>query len=416
LRKIHYGWIIVAISSVIFATNGLAIYGFGVFLTPLTEEFTWDRGELSAAFSAGILVAGLLSTITGRISDRYGPRVLVAIGGVAMAIGFLLMSRVTSLWQVYLIWGVFLGVGIGGIVTPINTTIPRWFSTKTGIAVAIPSAGFGVGSVLAPLLVQWLLTVFDWRLSFVVLGGIRLVITLPLALFMRRSPRDVGLRQFGYRNSDVGKAVSSPVEGTSFMQAMKSRRFWFFAMTHFGFGFYLQMIIVHTVPNAIDVGMSAVVAASILSIVAATSILGMLSAGFVSDRLGGLNLLSICLFMTTLAVAWLIFASDVWMLYLFAAVFGFFYGGAIPLWTIVSAQLFGFKSLGSIFGTVILLGTIGGAIGTPVSGLIFDLTGSYNIAFIIAASIGVLTIVFVLLLRRYRQKVEQQKVKCLACF
>ncbi len=394
---------VVTSASFVFATNALSIYGFGVFLTPLTQEFDWDRGELSAAFSAGILVAGFLSTITGRISDRYGPRGLVAIGGTAMAVGFFLMSLVNSLWQVYLIWGIFLGLGIGGTVAPLNTAIPRWFNAaKRGIAVAIPSAGFGVGSVLAPLLVQWLLTLFDWRQAFIVLGVLRLVIALPLTPFMKRDPREVGLRPFGDRKSVTDISVDTSVTGISFMQAMRSRRFWFFAMTHFGFGFCLQMIIVHTVPNAIDVGMSAVVAASILSIVAAASILGMLSAGFVTDRLGSTRLLSICLIVTAVALAWLIIATDAWMFYLFAAVYGFFYGAVIPLWTLVSAELFGFKSLGSIFGTVLLLGTIGGAIGTPMSGLIFDLTGSYDIAFIIAAGVSMLTIVSSLLLRRYR--------------
>jgi len=406
LRKIHYGWVIVASASFIFATNALSIYSFGVFLTPLTQEFNWDRGELSAAFSAGILVAGFLSTITGRISDRYGPRGLVAIGAIAMAACFFLMSLVNSLWQVYLTWGVFLGLGIGCTVTPINATIPRWFSTKMGLAVAIPSAGFGVGSVLAPLLVQWLLTLFDWRQAFIVLAVIRLVIALPLTLLVRRDPRDIGIRPFGDRKSDADFSVDTSITGTSFTQAMKSRRFWFFALTHFGFGFCLQTIIVHTVPNAIDVGLTAVVAAGILSIVAGASILGMLSAGFVADRLGSTRLMSICLVVTTVALAWLIIAGDVWMFYLFAAVYGFFYGAVIPLWTLVSAELFGFKSLGSIFGTVILLGTIGGAIGTPMSGLIFDITGSYDIALIVAAGISMLTIVSSLLLRRYRQQIS----------
>ena len=199
-------------------------------------------------------------------------------------------------------------------------------------------------------------------------------------------------------------SIDSPSEGISYSQAIKSRRFWFFALTHFGFGFCLQTIIVHTVPNAIDAGMSPAVAAGILSIVAGCSILGMLSAGFIADRLGSTRLMSICFTVTTLALAWLIIADDAWMFYLFAAIYGFFYGGVIPLWTLVSAELFGFKSLGSIFGTVLLLGTIGGAIGTPLSGLIFDLTESYDIAFIIATGIGVLTVVLSLLLRRYRRE------------
>ena len=403
MRNIHYGWIIVTSSVFIFATNALAIYGFGVFLTPLTAEFQWDRGALSAAFSAGILVAGFLSTIAGRISDRYGPRGLVALGCVGMAIGFALMSLVNTLWQVYVIWGIFLGLGIGGTVTPINTTIPRWFKDKIGLAIAIPSAGFGLGSVAAPLLIQWLLTIMDWRMVFIVLGIIRLVLALPPALFVKRDPQDMGLSPYGDSGPETGVTVEPAAEGFSFGRAMRSGQFWLFAMTHFGFGFCLQMILVHIVPNAIDVGISSVIAASVLSILAASSILGMLSAGFISSRVGSKRLLSICLFMVTFSITWLLFAGDVWLFYLFAAVFGFFYGGAIPLWTIVPAEFFGTRNLGTIFGMVILLGTLGGAIGAPMSGLVFDLTGSYNTAFIIGAGIGVVMIIFSLLLLRYKQ-------------
>ncbi len=402
MRKIHYGWVIVTSSFFIFVTNALAIYGFGVLLTPLTQEFNWNRGAISAAFSAGILIAGFLSAITGRICDRYGPRGLSAIAVVSMAIGFMLMSRISALWQAYLIWGVFMGVGIGGTVTPINTTIPRWFNKKTVLAIAIPAAGFGVGSVLAPLIIQWLLTVLDWQLTFIILGGLRLVIALPAALFMKRDPQDMGLRPYGDSPSATGIPFDSSAEGMSFIQTMKSRQFWLLAMTHFGFGFYLQMIIVHIVPNAIDTGLSAVLAAGILSIVGATSILGMLSAGFVSDRLGSIRLLCTCMFVMTLAIAWLLVSGDAWTFYLFATVFGFFYGGAIPLWTMVPVRLFGTRSLGSIFGILMLLGTIGGAIGAPMSGLVFDLAGSYRIAFIVGAGIGVLTIVLSLLLLRYK--------------
>jgi MFS family permease len=404
LGKIHYGWVVVASAFFIFSTNALAIYGFGVFLTPQTQEFNWERGELSAAFSAGILVAGCLASISGRISDRYGPRIMVTAGAVAMAVGFALMSLITALWQAYLIWGVFLGVGIGGTVTPINTNIPRWFSAKTGLAIAIPGAGFGVGSVVAPLLIQWLLGVFDWRMTFIVIGIIRLVVALPAAMFMRRDPSDMGIKPYGDTAEGRDIPAGSNLTGFSFTEAMKSRRFWLFAMIHFGFGFYLQMVIVHIVPNAIDVGIAAVAAAAILSVMAGSSVLGMLCAGFVAERMGSLRLMGICLLVMTLAIIWLLFAHSTWMLFLFAGVFGFFNGSFLPLLTLVPMRIFGMKSLGSIFGIIMLLGTLGGAIGAPMSGLIFDVTGNYNIAFIVAACIGVMTIVFSLLLRRYLQQ------------
>jgi MFS family permease len=403
LRKIHYGWIIVASAFFIFATNSLAIYGFGVFLTPLTEEFSWDRGALSAAFSAGILVAGLLATIAGRISDRYGPGLPVAIGSIAMAIGLVLMSRVTALWQAYAIWGVFLGIGIGGTIVPINTTIPRWFATKMGIAIAIPISGFGAGSILSPILTQWLVDVYTWKTAFVVLGVIRLVLALPFSFFLKRNPGDKGLQPYGEARPEEEIPVEAFTEGISFREALKSRRFWLFAATHFGFGFCLQTIVVHVVPNAIDKGIPSVVSAGILSILAAAGVFGTLSAGFFASRIGSLRLMTISLLMFTLSIAWLLISGEVWMFYLFAIVFGFSHGAAIPLWTICAAEIFGMKSLGMIFGTVMMIGTFGGSIGAPMSGVIFDKTGNYNIAFIVGICLGVMTIISSILLRRDRK-------------
>ncbi len=403
MRKLHYGWIIVVSAFFIFATNSLAIYGFGVFLTPLTGEFSWDRGTLSAAFSAGILVAGLLATIAGRISDRYGPGLPIAIGSVAMAIGFVLMSRITALWQVYAIWGVFFGIGLGGTIVPINTTIPRWFATRMSIAIAIPISGFGFGSILSPLLAQWLVDVYAWKTAFVVLGIIRLVLALPFSFLLKGNPGDKGLQPYGEARPEEEISVDTLTEGISFREALKSRRFWLFAVTQFGFIFCLQTIVVHIVPNAIDKGVPSVVSAGILSILAAAGVFGTLSAGFFASRIGSLRLLTINLLMFTLSIAWLLVAGEVWMFYLFAVVFGIFHGATIPLWTICAAEMFGMKSLGMIFGTVMMIGTIGGAIGAPLSGVIFDNTGNYNIAFIVGICFGVITIVSSILLQRDRK-------------
>ena len=113
MKKLHYSWVMVIIAFFVLAMNALAVFGFGVFLKPLTEQFGWDRGTLSGAFSAGTILTGILSLVTGRLTDRYGPRIFVSLAGVLLGTGFILLSLITSLWQVYLIWGLLIGVGIG---------------------------------------------------------------------------------------------------------------------------------------------------------------------------------------------------------------------------------------------------------------------------------------------------------------
>ena len=144
LRHLHYSWVMLLISFSLLATQPVVFYTFGVFLKPLTIGFHWDRGELSGAFSLCMLLAGVFAIITGRLSDKYGPRLLVTGSGLLIGVGFLLMSQVNSLWQLYLIWGLFMGIGASLCYLPVVSTVPRWFAKKTGLAIGITFAGFGL--------------------------------------------------------------------------------------------------------------------------------------------------------------------------------------------------------------------------------------------------------------------------------
>ena len=171
----------------------------------------------------------------------------------------------------------------------------------------------------------------------------------------------------------------------------------------FAFGFCMQTIIVHIAPYSTDVGLPAITAASILSIFAVSRLVGNLAAGFFSDRIGGRLILSGCLVLFTLALAWLLFATETWMFYVFAVAFGLASGGIIPLLTIVPAELFGVRYLGAIFGTLFLFDTSGGMLGSPLAGLIFDINKSYRLAFGIDIIVGTLAIILSLILLRYKR-------------
>ena len=405
MKHVHYGWVIVAISIGILVTQGLAFYSFGVFLKPITEDLVWDRGALSAALSITILVSGGLGIVAGRLSDRYGPRLLVTIGGVLTGIAFLLTYLISSLWHVYLIWGIFMGIGASCCLIPIMSIIPRWFIKRRGIAVGITMAGFGLGGIVSPLLAQWLISAHGWRLSFIILGLIALIIIIPLAQFMKHSPQRAGLKPYGEIGSVEDKqSQSSAMEGLSFSQAIRTSRFWIFGLLQAGSFFCLGTIMVHIVPHAADIGIPEIIAASILSIAAGISIIGRLCIGFISDRIGGRLALTACLVQITLALIWLLFAKEIWMFYVFAVVFGLAYGGIIVLITVVTAELFGLESLGVILGGLTLLGTIGEAAGAPLSGSIFDITGSYWLAFLICIAVCTLAVIFSLVLLRYKGK------------
>ncbi len=405
MKRLYYGWVMVFIGFCVLAVNALAMFGFGVFLKPLIAEFDWERGALSSAFSIALLIAGVLSLVSGRLSDRYGPRILVTAAGLSLGIGFLLMSQVSSLWQVYLVWGLSIGIAISCSVIPINTTIPRWFTEKRGIAIAITITGFNLGGIVAPVLIQQLIDAYDWQRSFLILGAIPFIITIPLAQLMKRGGQQIKLNSY-IENKPVeeNKSTVSAVWGLSLNEAIRTRWFWFFSFMQLSFGFCVQTITVHIVPYATDVEIPAIIAASILSISAGSSIAGNLAIGFFYARIGGRLALTACLALFTLTLVWLLFTTETWMFYVFAVVFGLARGGIIPLLTVVAAELFGLRHLGSVGGAFLFFSTVGGILGNPFAGLIFDVSGSYSLAFGIDVIISTLAVILGLILLRYKSR------------
>ncbi len=399
LKRPHYGWVIVIIAIFILAAYATMIYTFGIFLRPLTMEFNWDRGALSGAYSLKLLIAGFLAIFGGILSDKYGPRPLVTTGGLAAGAGFLLMSQVSSLWQVYLIWGLLMGIAGSCFIVPIMSTVPRWFVKKRGIAVGAAFTGLGLGGMISPPLAQWLIDSYGWQQAFIILGLITFIIVIPLAQFMKHSPQRVGLRPYGDNGTIEGKQSSASIaEGLSFAQAIKTGRFWVLGSILFSFFFATMVIVVHIAPYAVDIGISAMAAAGVISILTGSSLIGRFSVGLICDRIGARRALTACLVALTLALIWLLFAKEIWMLYLFAVAFGIAYGGIVSLQALLPVELFGLGSLGIIFGGVHFFGTLGGAVGGPVAGSIFDATGNYSLALLICAIISALAIILSLIL------------------
>ncbi len=409
LKRIHYGWVIALAGAGIQSAQALSIYTFGVFLRPLTLEFGWERGALSLASSLAGAEMGFLAIVTGKLSDRYGPRILVTFGGVMLGAGFLLMPQVSSLVHVYIFWGLCTGLAASCFVVPIISTIPRWFVRKRGIAISIPAIGFGLGAIISPLLAQLLISAYGWQKSFLIFGLVAWVIILPLSQFMRKSPAQMGLRPYGECENTEDKKPEGSDKGLSLSGALRTVPFWVIGAIQFFWFFCLQVIVVHITPHAVDSGIPEIAAASILSFMAGSSVIGRFSMGLISDRVGSRRALSLCLVLSTLALVWLLFAKEMWAFYLFATAFGLAYGGIIPLLTVLPSELFGVKSLGVILGALMLYSAIGSAGGAPLAGYIFDTTGSYHRALLILVMFCTITAVLGLVLLRYKVKEAQRQ-------
>jgi MFS family permease len=408
LKNLHYAWVIAFAGAAILAVQALSLQIFGIFLIPMTEQFGWERGALSGAYSLSFLLSGVLGIFTGRLSDTYGPRILLTVSGLLMGAALILMSYVDSLWQVYLVWGLLLGVGRGCCVVPLVSTVPRWFEEKRGIAVGIAVAGISLGGMIWPPLAQWLISSYDWPRAFFILGLIIFALIIPLSQLIKQSPERAGVKAYGETAAVIEEQSVALTSDLPVNQVIRDSRFWLLGLLQFCFIFSVQVINVHIAPYAQDIGFSKVVAASFLSVIAGASAFGRLSMGFISDRTGGRLALTVCLIMAILALIWFLFAREAWMFYLFAVVFGLAWGGLVPLTTVVAAELFGLKYLGALMGVMMLIGSAGGSLGAPLAGTIFDITGGYSLAFSICIALCALAIMFSVILLRY--KFERSKV------
>ncbi len=396
--KFFYGYIMVLATFLTMMVMWGSIYTFGVFFKPLLTEFGWTRAETSGAHSLFMVLHGLLCIVTGRLNDRFGPRMVMTACGFFFGLGYLLMSQITAVWQLYLFYGVIVGISMSGGFVPLVSTIARWFVKKRGLMTGIAVSGIGAGTMVVPPIANWLISSYDWRISYIVIGSISLVLIVLAAQFLRRDPSQMGQLPYG-ADAVKEEGLNLEVGGFSLQEAIHTRQFWMLCIAFLGLEFCVQAIMVHIVPHAIDLRISAIIAATIITIIGGVSIAGRIIMGSAADRIGTRMAITICFVLLSATLLWLIAAKELWMLYLFAVIFGFGYGGLAALMSPTVAELFGLHAHGVILGAVTFSVTIGGAIGPLLTGRIFDVTNSYQLAFFICAVIAITGVILSILLR-----------------
>ncbi len=392
-----YGNIVVVAALCIMVVNWGTYYAFGVFFKPVLTEFGWTRAMTSGAFSLSMIVSGLIGIVTGGLTDRLGPRMVIALCGLLLGSGYLLMSQIDTIWQLYLFYGVIIGIGMSGAWVPILSTVARWFVKRRGMMTGIVLTGTGTGALIAPLVASLLISTYDWRMSYIITGSVVLLVVISVAQLLRRDPAQMGQVPYGGNEGGV-TGLRSGTDGLSFREAVCTRQFWLFSAMLLCFGFPLFAILVHIVPHAIELGIPAASAASILSTIGGLNIVGRIVLGTLGDRIGHRQVFVIGFILISAVCLWLVSATEMWMLYLFAAIFGFAQGGMGAAESPLVARLFGLSSHGLIFGVAGLGFTVGGAIGPLMTGYIFDLTRSYQAAFVVYVAIGIVGLVVTLLL------------------
>ncbi|MBI4289457.1 MAG: MFS transporter [Chloroflexi bacterium] len=392
--RLYYGWIIVVVGLVIWILSVGHYYTFGVFFKPISGDFGWNRTATSLASSITIFVSGALGVMAGALTDKYGPRIVVAAGGLLMGAGYLLLARIglmpglSPLLQFYVFY-LIVGIGMSTCSVPLTATVARWFQEKRGRALGLMTVGGGLGQFLMPPLAGLVIARADWRWGYLVIGALMIAVILPSAYFLRRDPASKGTRPYAQPAQQPGGAEAPQSPAFTLRQATATRAFWAIFIVALLNMTTQVMVMMHLVNYATDPGkgINPTTAATFIAVIGITNVIGKLVMGPVSDRIGRKATLAIVYVLAGTTMLWLIVARDIWMFYLFAALFGFAYGGWIPMFPAMVADLFGMASLGALIGAVHVGNAVGGAIGPIIGGFIFDTTGSYVVAFILGAAI-----------------------------
>lgn len=396
-REPIYGWVLVAVGTTIIALLNGTGYSFGVFFKPLLEEFGWTRTELSGPASLRMLITGLGGVFAGVIVDRIGPR-WVLFGALAMAgTGYFLTSRAGTLPEFYIYLGLITGIGMSSHYPALTSVIPRWFTRRRGLSTGIILSGYGLGQIIFPPLATQLISSFDWRRSFLLLGMIIVVIGIPISFLVRLPPKEE--RSVG--TDAPGKKVAGPVTEVawSLKETLRTFPIWQLGLLYALFSLTLSSLMVHIVPFAIDIHIEPVAAALILTVIGACNTTGRISGGWLSDVIGTKKTMAFSIILQALAVPCLIVGRSLLWLYPIAAVFGLGYGGLSAVVPRLILEYYGGRSLGALLGIIQMAFAAGGMVGALLAGYIFDRTGSYTLAFGILSVLVAITFVLCVTLR-----------------
>jgi MFS family permease len=379
--KIFYGWVIVG-AGIVATCMGLGgMASLSVFLQPMSEAMGWSRTGISMAALLNWLCMGVGSFVWGALSDRLGTRVVVLCGGVLLGLGLVTASQASTLGQFQVLFGVIVGVAAGSFYAPMTATTTRWFTRHRSLAVALVSSGIGLGSMTVAPLARWIITSYDWRTAMLVIGDLAWLLIIPAALLVRNPPA---------LPAATVPAATAGADGREFTaaQALRTPQFAAIALTYFACCAAHSGPIFHMVTYAIDHGVSAMAAATVLSAAGLASLVGRVVCGLVADRVGAKRTLLAGLALQAVAVSLYLFTGGLASFYALALMFGFAYGGVMPLYAILVREYFGARIMGTVFGAVAFVSTLGMALGPWAGGWLYDASGGYFWLFIGSFGIG----------------------------
>jgi len=407
--RFFYGYWIVAIAFFSnFVMNATGMYGFQLFVPLLEKDFGWGRGQIFLAFTISGILIGLCAPFVGRIVDRYGGKWPIVIGGCLVGIGLTLMSTMQTLWQLYL-YEFIVGLGFAGCgMVAATTMIANWFERRRGFALGLAGIGVGAGGfIMAPITGSILIPNLGWQTSFVVLGIIAVVLTVPITLiFAKRRPADIGLHPDGatappVKVNNMGATAATEIVWTLKMAA-RTPTFWLMTVSYVIFFFPMVSILQHHSPY-LSGFYPEVVYSTALGAVGIGSAIGKFLFGWICDYIKPKYALAIGLGMQLAALLVLMNIGETSapaMIWIYAALYGLGIGCWLPTMPMIIGTTFGVASFGVIYGVLTMAQQVISASGATITGFIYQTTGSYNLAFYLFIGLYLLAIALILMIRK----------------
>lgn len=375
----RYGWVMVALGAFMTCIAIGAMFSLAVFLRPITEATGWSTTAVSSAMTLNFLAMGAAGFGWGALSDRIGPRPVVLAGAVLLGLGLFLASRAQSALAFQLSFGLLVGIAVGSFFSPMIAAVMGWIDQHRGLAVSLVSVGVGVAPMTMSPFAAWLITQMDWRAAQMVIAMLVWATLVPAALFVRRPPASTSSNE---------PARTAPGARTSVGKALRSAPFIVLAVTFFACCAAHAGPIFHTVSYAMTCGIAPLAAVTVYSVEGLAGLGGRLALGVAADRLGVKRVLIAGLIIQAVAAFAFIYAFRLGEFYAVAAVFGFAYGGVMPLYAVLAREYFGQRILGAVFGAAAMVSALGMALGPALGGWIFDTYGAYTWMYVGSAAIG----------------------------
>jgi MFS family permease len=391
-----YGWVVVGAGALMTCVAMGSMFSLAVFLQPMSVDTGWSRTGISTAMTIDFLAMGFAAFAWGALSDRYGARIVVLLGGLLLGIGLALASRATSLIEFQLLFGIIIGVAAGAFYAPMMAVASGWFEHNRSLAVALVSAGMGMGPLTMAPFAGWLITNYEWRTAMLVIGITATLLIVPAALLVRRPPVVLDV-------APPAPGIATPVVALaprmSAGEALRTPQFAALALAHFACCAAHSGPIFHMVTFAIGCGIPAMAAVSVYSLAGLSGLGGRLLLGVLADRLGAKPVLVGGLMVQALGAGAYLFVNQLGELYALSVVFGIAYGGVMPLYAILARDYFGGHIMGTVFGAISALASLGMAFGPWAGGWVFDTYASYSWLYIGSFSVGLAAVAVALTFR-----------------